>query len=90
MSVAELPLFTIHGNHDDPSREAAGGGGSEGGTGESILSAIDILAVANLVNYFGAAEDAGDGVWWGRPCAECVRGEGRHRCRPPLWLLQSR
>lgn len=35
---AELPLFTIHGNHDDPSREAMGGSGGEGGgaTGESI------------------------------------------------------
>ena len=56
-------MFTIHGNHDDPAREAAGGGEGSGigGTGDSIFSAIDILAVANLVNYFGAAEDAGDG-----------------------------
>lgn len=37
MNIA-LPIFTIHGNHDDPI----------GGT-----SAIDILASAGLVNYFG-------------------------------------
>jgi len=35
-----LPIFTIHGNHDDP-------GGSEN------LSAVDILSSFGLVNYFG-------------------------------------
>ena len=35
-----LPVFTIHGNHDDP-------------TGADSLSAVDILSTAGLVNYFG-------------------------------------
>lgn len=35
-----LPIFTIHGNHDDP-------GGADN------LSAVDILSTANLINYFG-------------------------------------
>ena len=39
-----LPVFSIHGNHDDPS------GGNE------CLSALDLLSASNLVNYFGKAE----------------------------------
>lgn len=35
-----LPIFTIHGNHDDP-------------TGVDSLSAVDLLSTAGLVNYFG-------------------------------------
>jgi DNA repair exonuclease SbcCD nuclease subunit len=35
-----LPIFTIHGNHDDPS-------------GAENLSAVDILSSCGLVNYFG-------------------------------------
>ena len=35
-----LPIFSIHGNHDDP-------------TGDGNLSAMDLLAEAGLVNYFG-------------------------------------
>lgn len=35
-----LPVFTIHGNHDDPS-------------GEGNLSAVDVLSSCGLVNYFG-------------------------------------
>ncbi len=35
-----LPVFTIHGNHDDPA-------------GQDSLSAVDILSEAGLVNYFG-------------------------------------
>eukprot|EP01138_Halocafeteria_seosinensis_P013702 gb/GECG01013993.1/.p1 GENE.gb/GECG01013993.1/~~gb/GECG01013993.1/.p1 ORF type:complete len:584 (+),score=86.48 gb/GECG01013993.1/:1-1752(+) len=38
-----LPVFSIHGNHDDPSRES----------GQQDLSAMDILEVTNLINYFG-------------------------------------
>ena len=38
----QLPVFAIHGNHDDP----AGDGG---------LAALDLLSTANLVNYFGRA-----------------------------------
>eukprot|EP00966_Prymnesium_polylepis_P213242 4938866-Prymnesium_polylepis.1 len=41
----QLPVFAIHGDHDDP--------GGEGG-----LSALDILASANLINYFGKAQSA--------------------------------
>ncbi|PVU92931.1 hypothetical protein BB561_003536 [Smittium simulii] len=39
-----MPVFTIHGNHDDPS-------------GDGNLSAIDILAEAGLVNYFGKTKN---------------------------------
>ncbi|KAF3914130.1 hypothetical protein AA313_de0207486 [Arthrobotrys entomopaga] len=35
-----IPVFSIHGNHDDPS-------------GEGHLCALDILQVSGLVNYFG-------------------------------------
>jgi DNA repair exonuclease SbcCD nuclease subunit len=35
-----LPIFTIHGNHDDPS-------------GANSLSAVDLLSTTSLVNYFG-------------------------------------
>ncbi|KAH0605400.1 uncharacterized protein H6S33_004622 [Morchella sextelata] len=35
-----IPVFSIHGNHDDPS-------------GEGRLCALDILSVAGLMNYFG-------------------------------------
>lgn len=33
-------MFTIHGNHDDP-------------TGSDNLSAVDLLSTCSLVNYFG-------------------------------------
>ena len=35
-----LPVFSIHGNHDDP-------------TGSAQLCALDLLSAAGLVNYFG-------------------------------------
>ena len=41
----QLPVFAIHGDHDDP--------GGEGG-----LSALDLLASANLLNYFGKVPNA--------------------------------
>ena len=44
----DLPVFSIHGNHDDPSRD---GGNSD------LYAALDLLDVANLVNYFGKQED---------------------------------
>ncbi|XP_073100458.1 double-strand break repair protein MRE11 isoform X2 [Elaeis guineensis] len=44
-----LPVFTIHGNHDDPA-------------GVDNLSAIDILSTCNLVNYFGKMVLGGSGV----------------------------
>ena len=42
-----LPYFAIHGNHDDPSREGAGG---------EALAALDLLAMSNLINYYGKSE----------------------------------
>ena len=35
-----IPVFSIHGNHDDP-------------TGQGNLCSLDLLSVAGLVNYFG-------------------------------------
>lgn len=46
-----LPIFSIHGNHDDPSRE--------GGSGDA-LAAMDLLAVSNLINYYGKADKVED------------------------------
>ena len=40
----QLPVFSIHGNHDDP----AGDGG---------LAALDLLSTANLLNYFGRCDN---------------------------------
>ncbi|GAB4820162.1 hypothetical protein N2152v2_007208 [Parachlorella kessleri] len=44
-----LPVFTIHGNHDDPA-------------GAENLSAVDILSSCSLLNYFGKIAIAGAGV----------------------------
>ena len=46
--AVELPVFTIHGNHDDPT-------GSTTSTGTDALSAVDLLSMSNLVTYFGKA-----------------------------------
>ena len=46
-----LPIFAIHGNHDDPSRE---------GTTGDALAALDLLAVSNLINYFGKSDRVED------------------------------
>lgn len=35
-----LPVFSIHGNHDDPS-------------GHKLISALDLISTTGLVNYFG-------------------------------------
>ncbi|KAH7468921.1 Double-strand break repair protein MRE11 [Phytophthora ramorum] len=45
----ELPIFSIHGNHDDPAREG-------GGDATQSLAALDLLSAANLVNYFGKSD----------------------------------
>ncbi|KAI8622463.1 Metallo-dependent phosphatase-like protein [Chytriomyces sp. MP71] len=42
-----IPVFSIHGNHDDPS-------------GDGDLCALDILSAAGLVNYFGRADMVDD------------------------------
>lgn len=39
-----IPVFSIHGNHDDPS-------------GYGLLSTLDLLAISGLVNYFGKETD---------------------------------
>jgi double-strand break repair protein MRE11 len=45
-----LPVFSIHGNHDDPSGEGSG----------NALAAMDVLASANLVNYIGKCDQIED------------------------------
>ena len=45
-----LPIFSIHGNHDDPTREG----------GVDALCALDLLSVANMVNYFGGSDRVDD------------------------------
>ncbi|ENN72711.1 hypothetical protein YQE_10649, partial [Dendroctonus ponderosae] len=40
----ELPVFSVHGNHDDP-------------TGEHQISAMNLVASTGLVNYFGKCSD---------------------------------
>lgn len=42
-----LPVFSIHGNHDDPS-------------GDGHFCSLDLLQVAGLVNYFGRVPEADD------------------------------
>ena len=44
-----LPVFGIHGNHDDPA-------------GERNLSAMDVLSTAGLINYFGKHALSGGSV----------------------------
>lgn len=46
--AVSLPVFVIHGNHDDPT----------GAAGLEALSALDILSEAALVTYFGKVESA--------------------------------
>mmetsp|Transcript_32643 Transcript_32643/g.128181 ORF Transcript_32643/g.128181 Transcript_32643/m.128181 type:complete len:532 (-) Transcript_32643:1184-2779(-) len=43
-----LPIFTIHGNHDDPT----------GSLGPKQLSSVDLLHSAGMLNYFGKAYDS--------------------------------
>ncbi|KAK9868394.1 hypothetical protein WJX84_007759 [Apatococcus fuscideae] len=43
------PIFTIHGNHDDPA-------------GTENLSAVDILSSSGLINYFGKVQMEGSGI----------------------------
>ncbi|KAI5295163.1 meiotic recombination, partial [Ascosphaera acerosa] len=40
-----IPVFSIHGNHDDPS-------------GEGHLAALDVLQVAGLLNYYGRTPES--------------------------------
>lgn len=45
-----LPIFAIHGNHDEPSHDR----------GAESLSALDILSSSNLINYFGKSDNVDD------------------------------
>ena len=45
--AVDLPIFSIHGNHDDPTRD--------GGT--DMLAALDVLAACNLINYYGRHDE---------------------------------
>jgi len=47
----DLPIFSIHGNHDDPTRDGISG---------DSLAALDLLSVSNVVNYFGKSERVDD------------------------------
>lgn len=40
-----IPVFSIHGNHDDPS-------------GDAHLAALDLLQTAGLVNYYGRTNES--------------------------------
>lgn len=42
-----IPVFSIHGNHDDPS-------------GEGHLCALDIIQCAGLINYYGRVPESND------------------------------
>lgn len=39
-----IPVFSIHGNHDDP-------------TGDGHYCSLDLMSVAGFVNYFGKCSD---------------------------------
>ncbi|KAK5109003.1 hypothetical protein LTR62_007637 [Meristemomyces frigidus] len=42
-----IPVFSIHGNHDDPA-----------GEGEGHLAALDLLQMSGLVNYYGRTPES--------------------------------
>ena len=42
-----IPVFSIHGNHDDP-------------CGNPSLAALDLLSISGLVNYFGKQNEVDD------------------------------
>lgn len=59
-----IPVFSIHGNHDDPQ-----------GVGEAgALSALDLLSVSGLINYFGKIELPSDDAAAGTSAARTARG----------------
>lgn len=59
-----IPVFSIHGNHDDPQ-----------GVGETgALSALDLLSVSGLINYFGKVELPSDDATAGTSSSRTARG----------------
>lgn len=59
-----IPVFSIHGNHDDPSGVGIIGGKEDvkveisDGPQEGTYSALDVLAVSGLLNYYGKTPEA--------------------------------
>ena len=47
LTSVDQPIFSIHGNHDDPTRDGQG----------ELLCSLDLLAAAGLVNYLGRQDD---------------------------------
>ncbi len=47
LTSVDLPIFSIHGNHDDPTMDGQG----------ELLCSLDLLAAAGLVNFFGLQDD---------------------------------
>lgn len=47
----DLPIFAIHGNHDDPTRDSRS---------NTPLAALDLLSMCNLVNYFGVQSEVSE------------------------------
>ena len=45
----ELPIFSVHGNHDQP-------------VGLDLISAVDQFKIASFINYFGKVRDVEDFV----------------------------
>jgi len=47
LTSVDQPIFSVHGNHDDPTRDGQG----------ELLCSLDLLAAAGLVNYLGRQDD---------------------------------
>ena len=45
--AVDLPIFAIHGNHDDPTRDCH----------DQNLAALDLFSISNFVNYFGKCNE---------------------------------
>ncbi|KAL9939632.1 hypothetical protein V8E36_001449 [Tilletia maclaganii] len=60
-----IPVFSIHGNHDDP--QGSGAGGS--------LSALDILSAAGLITYFGRTDLPSDDATAGAPATRTAAAD---------------
>lgn len=43
----DLPIFAIHGNHDDPTRDCH----------DQNLAALDLFSISNFINYFGKCNE---------------------------------
>ncbi|CDU22192.1 related to MRE11-DNA repair and meiotic recombination protein [Sporisorium scitamineum] len=59
-----IPVFSIHGNHDDP----------QGFEETGALSALDLLSVSGLINYFGKVELPSNDAAAGASATRTARG----------------